>query len=420
VGRFGPKAEVTMLKINATRLLGDLNALAQIGGTAEGGVNRPALSAADAAGRDWFRRRIADAGFDPHEDGAGNLSAVLPCADQGARTLLIGSHLDTVPDGGRYDGALGTLAALEMVRTLREAGVSLPFHLEAIAFTDEEGTHLGLMGSRALSGQLTGDALAAPRSGGPAFAEGLARLGLTHVSILGARRDPASLAGYIELHIEQGTRLERAGVDIGVVTSIVGIRSFWLHFGGRAAHAGTMPMASRADALWGAAWFVMAARRLVMEEYHPGVVNCGEIELEPGAFNIVPGDVRLALEFRHSSEALLDEMEAALLGLAGEAARKYGLTLTTRDIGGVAAAPMSEGVITAIERAANSLGLSHTRLISFAGHDAQALSTVTPAAMLFVPSVGGISHHAREFTTDQDVINGANTLLHAVLAMAEV
>jgi N-carbamoyl-L-amino-acid hydrolase len=409
-----------MLKVNAARLLDDLNALAQIGKTAEGGVNRPALSAADAEGRDWFRRRAADAGFDPHEDGAGNLSVVLPCAERDARTLLIGSHLDTVPDGGRYDGALGTLAALETVRTLREAGADLPFHLEAIAFTDEEGTHLGLMGSRALAGGLAGDALAAPRSGGPAFAEGLARLGLTYEGILGARRDPASLVGYIELHIEQGTRLERAGIDIGVVTSIVGIRSFWLHFAGQAAHAGTMPMADRADALWGAAWFVMGARQRVMEDLHPGVVNCGEIALEPGAFNIVPGDVRLALEFRHSSEALLDDMQAALLALADEAARKYGLTLTASDIGGVTAAPMSEGVITAIERAAGTLGLSHQRLISFAGHDAQALSAVTPAAMLFVPSVDGISHHPREFTTDADVINGANTLLHAVLAMAQV
>ncbi len=409
-----------MLKVNAARLLDDLTSLAQIGKTAEGGVHRPALSAADAEGREWFRKRAADAGFDPHEDGAGNLSVVLPCADQGARTLLIGSHLDTVPNGGRYDGALGTLAALETVRTLREAGVDLPFHLEAIAFTDEEGTHLGLMGSRALVGGLTREGLAAPRGGGRAFEEGMARLGLTYDGILGARRDPASLAGYIELHIEQGTRLERAGIDIGVVTSIVGIRSFWLHFAGQAAHAGTMPMADRADALWGAASFVMQARRLVMEDFHPGVVNCGEIALEPGAFNIVPGDVRLALEFRHSSEALLDDMQAALLALAEEAARKYGLTLTASDIGGVTAAPMSEQVVTAIERAADTLGLSHQRLISFAGHDAQALSAVTPAAMLFVPSVDGISHHPREFTTDADVINGANTLLHAVLAMDQV
>jgi N-carbamoyl-L-amino-acid hydrolase len=408
----------TMLEINSKRLLDDLAALGAIGKTAQGGVSRPALSPADLAGREWFEARAAEAALDFAKDGAGNLSARLPCTDPDAQTLLLGSHLDTVPNGGRYDGALGVLAALEVLRTIKEADVELPVHLEAIAFTDEEGTHIGLLGSRALAGQLAEADLAQSRTEGRSFDEGLARLGLSRESVLAARREPDSLAGFVELHVEQGRRLERAGIDLGVVTSIVGIRSYWLHFGGQAAHAGTMPMADRADALWGAAWFVRQASELVMERFFPGVVNCGEIELEPGAFNIVPGEARLGLEFRHGTEAALDEMEEALLALAEEAARRYGLTLTARSTGRLAAAPMAEPIVEAVEQAAGELGLSYQRLISFAGHDAQALSGITPTAMIFVPSVGGISHHPAERTADEDVINGANTLLHTILRIA--
>jgi hydantoinase/carbamoylase family amidase len=231
-----------MLKINSDRLLANLNALAQIGRTPAGGVARPALSEADKAGRDWFRARVQTARLEFRADGAGNLSAILPTADSTARTLLAGSHLDTVPNGGRFDGALGVLSALEALQTIKEAGLSLPYHLEAISFTDEEGTVAGLLGSRALTGQLAEPDLAQVRLEPAEFKAGLARLGLTRTGFLSAQRDPATLAGYVELHIEQGTRLEEAGIDIGVVTSIVGIRSFWLNFTGQAGHAGTTPM----------------------------------------------------------------------------------------------------------------------------------------------------------------------------------
>lgn len=406
-----------MLTINRPRLLKDLEDLGRIGKTAAGGISRPALSAADVLGREWFRNRVERSGLVFRQDGAGNLSAVLPAADPEALTLLAGSHLDTVPDGGRFDGALGVLAALEALRTIQEAGLIVPAHLEAISFTDEEGALLGMLGSHAATGQLAETDLAQSRGGDEALAAGMARLGITTESILAARRDPKTLLAFVELHIEQGTRLEEAGIDIGVVTSIVGIRSYWLRFIGDAAHAGTSPMASRADALWGASTFVMRARELVMAQFFPGVVNCGQLQVQPGAFNIVPGESHLALEFRHGTEAQLDEMEAALLALAEEVADTYNLALIMEPFGQCKAAPMDEGVMQAIEKAAVKLSLSHKRLVSFAGHDTQAMSTITPSAMLFVPSVDGISHNPREFTRPEDVVNGANVLLHALLEL---
>ncbi len=404
-----------MLTINTQRLLDDLHALSQIGRTAEGGVSRPALSEADMEARAWFRQRAEAAGLAFYQDGAANVSAVLPAEDPAARTLLAGSHLDSVPDGGRYDGALGTLCALEALRAIKEAGLRLPLHLEAIAFTDEEGTLVGLLGSRALAGLLTADDLARPRGGQEALAAGMRRAGITPESILAARRPPESLAAFVEVHIEQGTRLEAQQAAIGVVTAIVGIRSFWLRFSGQAAHAGTTPMDRRADALWGAADFVGRARALVGS---PGVVNCGQLVVRPGAFNIVPGEARLALEFRHSTDEQLDAMEAALLEAAQATAQAHGLELAVEAASHTTPTPLHEGVIRAIEGAADALRLPHTRLVSFAGHDTQAMSAVIPSAMFFVPSVEGISHSPREYTRDEDVINAGNALLHTLLALA--
>ncbi len=407
-----------MLKINADRLLDDLEELAAIGATPEGGVSRPALSPADVAGREWFRQRVADAGLEFRKDGAGNLSAILPADDPDARTLLAGSHLDSVPNGGRFDGALGLLAAFEAVRTIKEAGLKLPVHLEAISFTDEEGAVLGLLGSQAVAGQLTAEDLENPRGGVEALEAGMQRIGITRESILDAKRDPDTLVGFVELHIEQGTRLEEAGIDIGVATSIVGIRSYWLHFHGEAAHAGTKPMAHRADAFWGATAFVQRARELVMARFTPGVMNCGQIGVEPGAFNIVPAEVRLALEFRHGTEEQLDEMEETLLSLADDVAQEFDLGLEKKSADQCLSAPLGEGVIEAIEAASERLGLTHTRLMSFAGHDTQSMSAITPSGLLFVPSVGGISHNPREYTQPEDCVNGANVVLHALLKLA--
>ena len=408
-----------MLKINEQRLLDNLAALGEIGATADGGVSRPALSEADIAGRNWFKAQVEAAGLDYREDGAANQSAILRASDEDAKTLLVGSHLDSVPNGGRYDGALGVLAAFEAVQTIKETGRALPVNLEVVAFTDEEGALMGLMGSQAMAGLLSPAAFENPRGGLEALEAGMARAGLTRESVLDAKRDPDDLMGFLELHIEQGTRLEEVGLQIGVVSSIVGIRSFWLHFGGQAAHAGTMPMVKRKDAFWGVTDFVQRARAVVMDQFTPGVVNFGQVRLEPGGFNIVPAQAHLAMEFRHGTEAQLDTMQSALLTLAEEVAGDYGLALEVEPAMSVVAAPMDETMVQAIERAADQFDLDHTRLMSFAGHDTQAVSRLTPSAMFFVPSVDGISHNPDEYTRDEDVVNGANVMLGALLALAE-
>lgn len=408
-----------MLTINASRLLDDLTELSQIGARPDGGLFRPALSPANMEARAWFQARAEAAGLHFRRDGAGNLSAALPCATPTARTLLCGSHLDSVPNGGRFDGALGALAALEALRTIQEAGLELPVHLEAISFTDEEGAHHHLMGSRAYIGQLEPQELSHPQSKSSRFTDGLSRAGLTIDSILTAHRDPASLAGYVELHIEQGKRLEEAEAALGVVTSVVGIRSFWLNFRGEAAHSGTSPVNERRDALRGAAEFILWAQQMVIDRFQPGTMNCGIATTSPGAFTIVPERVKLALEFRHASKEHLDAMETTLMGLAQDAAEVHGLRLDITSLGGVEPTQFDEGVVQTIEAAADALDLSHMRLVSFAGHDAQNLAQITPTAMIFVPSVNGISHSPREYTRDEDVVNGANALLHTLLLMAE-
>jgi N-carbamoyl-L-amino-acid hydrolase len=406
------------LRVDADRLRSDFEALAQIGATGDEGVHRPALGEAHLAARAWLRERIAESGLEFRIDGAGNHSAFLACGPAGAPTLLLGSHLDSVPYGGRFDGALGVLAALEVIRVVKENGITLPVHLEAIDFTDEEGTLVGLLGSAALAGVLQPEALEDPRGGRAALEAGLARAGLTRAGLLAARRDPASLAGYLELHIEQGLRLINAGADIGIVTGIAGINSYRLAFVGRADHAGTTGMQERRDASLGASAFVLAARELVLRDFRACVVNVGDMRFGPGALNIVPARVELGLEFRAPEVSLFDRLEQALLEQAMADADRFGLELEVQWLGRCEPAPTSELARRAFAVAADDLGLAHISLASGAGHDAQSLAGLCPIGMIFVPSVEGASHSPREFTRWEDCVNGASVLLQAVLRFA--
>lgn len=404
-----------MLKVNKDRLLSDIRELARIGATADGGVSRQALTAADIEARRWYQARIADAGLDYALDGAGNQSAILFSDPPSEKRILAGSHLDSVPNGGQYDGSLGVLVALEALRALKENGVAPPVTLEAVNFTDEESAIMGLMGSKAAAGQLIETDFARSRVDGAELTRRFASIGITRESMLGAARDDA--LAWVELHIEQGTRLESSGIDIGVVNAIVGIRSVHVTFRGEAAHAGTKPMDRRRDALWGAAAFVLRAREHVMRNYSPGVCNVGVISAQPGTFNIVPAEVYCALEYRHGSDDEMDRMGADLYRLLDECAAEHGLSVTYEETPPVIPATMSESVMRAIERGADTLGLSHERMLSFAGHDTQNMAKVAPAAMYFVPSVAGVSHNPNEFTRDADCVNGANLMLHALLEL---
>lgn len=407
------------LRINGDRLRADFDELALIGATPEGGISRLALSLADQAARAWLADRIEAAGLLLQDDDAGNVSGVLRCPDEDAKTLLLGSHLDSVPNGGRYDGAVGVLAALECLRTVSEAGMRLPVHLEVINFTDDEGCWKSLFGSRALAGTLGDSDLSTIRNDNDPFMAALAQAGLDVITVPLAQRDREDLAGYLELHIEQGPRLERAGLNIGVVTNIVGRSTYAITFYGQAGHSGTTDMYQRRDALRGAAQFIVRAHDLVRARYGDGIFNCGNVEVKPGKFNIIPSQARLTVECRHTSEALMAEMEAAVQRLARECAVPAGLEVRIEQTARMAAAAMSSQVIQAIETACDRLDMTRTRLVSYAGHDAQTLAPITPSGMIFIPSVNGIGHSPQEFTAWHDVENGANVLLAAALHLAE-
>ncbi len=429
------------LRINPDRMLGAFNQLALIGATGDGGVNRPTFSEAHLAARQWFREQIEASGLEFHTDGAGNHSAVIPVVarersdrsnlrhDNGIAssqktllattpTLLLGSHLDSVPSGGRFDGALGVMAAFEVLRTIKDAGIKLKFNLEAIDFTDEEGTLVGLLGSAALAGRLSRQALQSPRGGRPALVEGMKRAGLSEESMLSAARPKDSLAGYLELHIEQGKRLERAKIDVGIVSAIVGIASYRLSFIGRADHAGSTTMEDRLDASLGASAFTLAAREVVMKDFPNCVVNAGKMEFEPGAFNIVPARVDLALEFRSPDEEEFKRLDSVLMERAKEEAERFGLELGIEFLGRHSPSLMDTKVQHTFADVCNDLGLSHMSLASGAGHDGQSFDGLCPVGMIFVPSADGASHSPREFTAWPDCVNGANVLLQTVLRLA--
>ncbi len=406
------------LRVDGDRMHADFLQLGEIGATPEGGVSRVALSPEDLTARAWFADRIEEAGLTVSDDDAGNLSGILASRHPGAKTLLIGSHLDTVPNGGRYDGSVGLVAALECLRTLHEANVDLPVHLEAINFTDDEGNWRSMFGCRALAGVLTADDLTDQHVDNAPFRAAMARAGIDPRAIYRARRSPGTMAGYLELHIEQSGRLDRAGTNIGAVTGIVGRTTYLLTFIGQAGHSGTTDMYRRRDALRGAALFVVRGHDMVRERYGDGIFNVGDIEVEPGAFNIIPSRARLLMECRHISEKHLSEMETALLGIARECAASNGLEVEPQHIIHIPAATMAAGVIQAIESSADALGLSHMQLFSYAGHSAQILGHIMPSGMIFIPSANGISHHPDEFTEWSDVVNGANVLLQTILSVA--
>jgi len=366
-----------------------------------------------------FRELAMQHGLSCHIDGAGNHSALLQCSNAQAPTLLCGSHLDSVPHGGRFDGTLGVAAALEAILAIREANRPLTMHLEVIDFTDEEGTWVSLLGSRAITGQLRPADLKHPRGRPEAFQQALDRANLTREGILAASRTHETLAGYLEVHIEQGTRLIDAQCHIGIVSDMVGIHMYLVTFHGRADHAGTCAMEDRLDAAQGASAFCLAVRQTVLNDFPDCRANVGHMTVSPGAFNIVPETVTLCLELRSQDVARARELEHALQEEAHRAATTYGLTGEFTFLETVEPASMDTELCRTMEQAATHLGLTHKRLPSLAGHDAQSMARICPSGLLFLPSIGGFSHSSRENTPWPDCVNGANTLLHTILARAD-
>ena len=401
--------------VNGDRIQQHVTALSKYGANPEGGVSRVAFSDADIAGRKYVAGLMQEAGLTIRTDAAGNIIGRREGSNAKLPPILIGSHTDSVPGGGNYDGDVGVIGAIEVAQTLQEHGVRLKHPLEVVIFADEEG---GTVGSFAMIGRLQPDALDLTTHSGKTIRDGIRAVGGDPDRLAEAVRKPGDLTAYVELHIEQGAILDESDIDIGVVEGIVGIRWWDVTVEGIANHAGTTPMNRRRDALLSAAEFALAVNRVATSMPGRQVATVGRIRAEPGAPNVIPGKVVLSLEIRDLDAAKMTTVYDAIHAEADKIAqaRQTPFTFTQLKVSSEPA-PTDPRLRRIISKAASSLNLSTKLMPSGAGHDAQEISHIAPTGMIFVPSVGGISHAPKEFTSQQDMANGANVLLQTVLAI---
>lgn len=404
----------TKLRVNRERLQERIDRLARIGGSPQG-ITRLAFTEADLSGRATVTRLMQEAGLEVGVDDAGNLSGRLPGGSPGLAPIVLGSHIDTVPRAGAYDGVLGVMAAIECVQVLGEQGIRNRHPLEVIVFANEEG---GLTGSRALAGRLNAQALEESSRSGISIRAGIAALGGNADRISRAIRRPGEVKAYLELHIEQGGSLESEGTDIGIVEGFVGIRWWDVTVTGFANHAGTTPMNARRDALLAAARLVIAVNRAARSLPGRQVATVGRIRAEPGAPNVIPGRVELSLELRDLAKSKLDRVIQEIRRRAQLIGKESNTEIEFNEIDiGVEPTLTDPNLQEVIRQSAEALGLSYARLPSGAAHDAQNMAHIAPSALIFVPSVGGISHSPREYTKPRDVANGANLLLQTLIRL---
>lgn len=404
----------TDLRVNAQRLQERIDRLARIGGSPQG-VTRLAFTEADLSGRAYVTGLMQEAGLEVRVDEAGNLSGSLPGGLPGLAPIVLGSHIDTVPLAGAYDGVLGVMAAIECVQVLGEVGIPVRHPLEVIVFANEEG---GLTGSRALAGRINARALEEFSRSGMSVRAGIAALGGNADRISQAIRRPGEVKAFLELHIEQGGSLESEGTDIGIVEGFVGIRWWDVTVTGFANHAGTTPMNARRDALLAASRLVIAVNRAATSLPGRQVATVGRIRAEPGAPNVIPGRVELSLELRDLAKPKLDRVFQEIRRRAQLIGKETDTEIEFNEIDiGVEPTLTDPNLQEVIRQTAEALDLSYARLPSGAAHDAQNMAHIAPAALIFVPSAGGISHSPQEYTKPRDVANGANLLLQTLIRL---
>ena len=406
--------------IDATRLSRSLQELGAIGESPLG-MQRVAFSPADVAGREYAMSLMRRAGMDTRIDAGGNVIGRKAGSDPRLPAIAMGSHTDTVPSGGKYDGALGVMAAIECVQTLTDSNRELRHPVEVVIFANEEGTrfHRWLIGSRAMAGMLENEDLNAVDDDGVGLGPCLADIGGDLTRIHEAARKSGDLAAYFELHIEQGPTLHQSGTPIGVVTAITGRAVFEVEITGKANHAGTTPMSARNDALVSASRLVLAVQRLAGESEVCRVATTGTIQAHPNAVNVIPGSVRIGIEFRDPEMDALAAAESELRRAAAAVAAEDGVGMEIRRQRFTPPVPVQPKLQAMVEEAARQCGLATEKLPSGAGHDAQAIASIADMAMIFVPSVDGISHAPEEFSTPEDCANGAQVLLNLVLLADE-
>jgi len=409
-----PDADWKSWRVNDSRVNALLEAMGKIGRTPDGGYSRTGFSDADIEGRRYVAGLLEQAGLGVSIDAAGNLIGRRAGTSADALPIVFGSHIDSVPNGGNYDGPVGSLSAIEVATTLKERGYRNRHPLWVTVWADEE---YGLTGSRGFVGEVPPEELARPGREGVVLADQIKRIGGRPEAIAAERHENGSIAAYIELHIEQGGNLERDGINIGVVEGIVGIRAFDVTIIGVANHAGTTPMDRRQNALLAAAEVVLAVERIVRSAPGRQVGTVGRLAVKPGAPNVIPGEVSLSVELRDLSMEKVDWLWEAIRDQIDQVMTKYQTTWKFNARPPHRGALADPGMKAVIAVAAKSLGLTSRVMPSGAGHDAQYLARIGPMGMIFVPSVGGISHSPKEFTRPEDVVNGANVLLHTILAV---
>jgi N-carbamoyl-L-amino-acid hydrolase len=388
------------------------------GGVFADGVSRLAYSDADVDGRAFAMERMRAAGLQPRIDTAGNILARRKGVDDSQPPILFGSHIDSVPSGGNFDGDLGSLGAIEVVRTLNAHSISTRHPLEVVIWANEEGVAYGhgLDGSRAAAGQIKPGEMDEVWNG-VKKSDAIRKIGGDPDRIAEARRPSAPFHCYLELHIEQGGNLVKAGIPVGVVEGIVAIDRYDAVVRGFANHAGTTPMPERKDALLAAAELALAVRQIVTSEPGRQVGTVGEVRVAPNAPNVIPGMVRHSIELRDLSSDKIARLARAIEARAKEIAARTGTEIEIRPTSHHDSALATPSVQEAIENAASALGFRHMRLPSGAGHDAQMMARIGPMGMIFIPSIGGISHSPRELSTWEDCSRGVDVLMHTVLAV---
>jgi len=407
------------LKINPDRLWNTLEEMAKIGPGVAGGSNRQTLTDADAEGRALFQKWCEEAGCTMGLDQMGNMFARREGTDPEALPVYVGSHLDTQPTGGKYDGVLGVLGGLEMLRTLNDLGIRTKHPIVVTNFTNEEGTRFApaMLSSGVFAGVHTQDwAYAKTDAEGKTFGDELSRIGWRGDEEVGARK----MHAFFELHIEQGPILEAEGKNIGVVTHGQGLAWVQVTVTGTDAHTGSTPMPLRKNAGLGMARILEKVEEIALSHAPHAVGAAGHIDVYPNSRNVIPGRVVFTVDFRSPNLAVIEDMEAQLRVEGQKIADDMGLGIEFEKVGGFDPVAFDEGCVTAVRNAAERLGYSHMNLISGAGHDACWINRVAPAAMVMCPCVDGLSHNEAEEITKEWAMVGADVLMHAVLETAEI
>lgn len=402
------------VKASAQRLEARIKALSQYGANPEGGVSRVAYSEADIAGRAYVMQLMRDAGLEVRIDAAGNIIGKRKGKNNNLPSIAFGSHIDSVPGGGNYDGDVGSLGAIECIELMNENKIVTEHPLEVFIFQNEEG---GLVGSEAISGILTDEELSLISSSGKTLRQGMIDIGGDPNRFREAARKKGDFKAFLELHIEQGGFLDAEGINIGVVEGIVGIKQWMVTFQGKANHAGTTPMDKRQDAMLAAARFVVETNRIARSIPGRQVATNGKIKAEPGAPNVIPGKVEMTLEIRDLNfEKMLSVFEmikAAAVTIENET----GVSIRYENLNEDIPAVTDKRIQDMIAAAAKELNLSYKYMPSGAGHDTQDMARIAPTGMVFVPSKDGISHSPKEYTSPEDMANGASVLLQTILKL---